>query len=72
MNKLKKYLTLLIFLFIILKNNKVKYIQNQCNPKIDKIKIGIIYPNVRNGGIQKKTSLLLQELSKVQFLKLFF
>ena len=35
------------------------------------IKIGIIFSRIKDGGIEKQTSLLLQELSKFQFLKLY-
>ena len=65
MLNIKKILCLIFLLFFII------LVKNKYYPNLNKIKIGIMYFGMKNGGAQKQTSLLLQELSKIVFFKIY-
>ena len=62
----KKYLIIFFFLYSILEINKLNNYEI-----IKNIRIGIISSRIKNGGVEKQTSLLLNNLNKIDKFKLF-
>ena len=72
---IKKFLILLIIFFYIIfciKGNKKKIYYKLNNKKIIRtIRIGIVAGSLKNGGVERQTSLILHYFNKIKIFKLF-